>query len=225
MSTSDSTRNGRRGRGSRAGLTQARIVEAARGLGAESITVQAVADRLGVDRAAVHHHVNDLDTLRELIALDAFTVRFAPITVAPGADWREACRLLAVSMHDAVLASGGLGAYVRLTPSDVAVLEPVEQTLGIMIAAGFDDETAARSLTTLAGIAAATARERVIAGRQTGHPQAPAVRRAIEENGDVELPVLYRLAQADLVAFDDAQLQASIDLVLDGMATRLRSDG
>src|SRR5262245_12762883 len=105
----------RRGRGARAGLTTARIVEAARGMDAETITVKAVADRLGVDRAAVHHHVNDLRTLRELAALDAFAGNFPPVILAPDTNWRDACRALAMSIYQAVLASEGLGVYVRLT--------------------------------------------------------------------------------------------------------------
>jgi AcrR family transcriptional regulator len=213
----------RRGRGGRAGLSRARIVEAARGLDAESLTVKAVADRLGVDRSAVHHHVSDLDTLRELTALDAFASSFAPVSIPADADWRRACRLLAVSMHDAVIASGGLGAYVQLSPANVAVLEPVEQTLRIMMAAGFDDETAARSLAALADMAAAVARGRLRAERPTGHPDVPLLLELLESERASDFPVLRRLAEADLVAFNDAQLQTSIGLLLDGMEARLRN--
>jgi TetR/AcrR family transcriptional regulator, tetracycline repressor protein len=210
----------RRGRGGRAGLSRARIVEAARGLDADELTVKAVADRLGVDRAAVHHHVSDLDTLRELIALDAFTLRFAPVEIPSGADWREACRLLAVSMYEAVLSSGRLGTYVRFRSIDVALLEPVEQTLRIMMAAGFDDETAARSLAALASLATDIARERLLTDRPVGHPQVPGLLEALEQRGP-ELTVLRRLAEADLVSYNDAQLDTSLELVLDGMAARL----
>jgi len=211
----------RRGRGGRAGLTRASIVEAARGLDADNITVKAIADLLGVDRAAVHHHVSDLDTLRELVALDAFSVSFAPLSIPAEADWRDACRLLALSMHDAVVASRGLGAYVRLTSADVVLLQPVEQTLRIMMAAGFDDETAARSLAALAGLAATVARERLLAERPSGHPQVPELQQALDEHRDADFTILRRLARADLVSYNDAQLQASIDLLLDGMAARL----
>src|ERR1700712_2123542 len=126
----------RRKRGSRAGLTPALILEAARQLEPKKLTVKAVADRLGVDRAAVHHHVRDLDTLREMVGIDNFTGRLSPVIIPSNADWREACRILGVSMHDAMLATG-LGANVQLTMADVAVLEPVEQTLRIMMDAGF----------------------------------------------------------------------------------------
>ncbi|KDA06401.1 hypothetical protein DC31_11225 [Microbacterium sp. CH12i] len=219
--TNPSSSPSRRGRGSRAGLTTARIVDAARGLDAETITVKAVADRLGVDRAAVHHHVSDLDTLRELIALDAFVGNLGPVTIPPDADWRQACRLLALSMHDAVLASKGLGVYIRLTSANVALLEPVEDTLRIMIAAGFDDETAASSLAALATLAGAIARERLVAERSSGHPQLPELQHALDEADPTSLTILRRLAHADLVSFNDAQLHTSLDLFLDGMATRL----
>ncbi|GAA4737134.1 hypothetical protein GCM10023328_17140 [Modestobacter marinus] len=210
----------RRGRGNRAGLTAARIVAAARTLEPEKVTVKAVADRLGVDRAAVHHHVSDLNTLRELVALDAFAARLAPVVIPPGADWPDACRLLAVSMYDAVLASEGFGVYVRLTSTDVALLEPVEHTLRIMLAAGFDQEAAARFLATLATLAGATARERLLARRPSGHPQPAELHRALEDR-DAELPLLRRIADAPPLTFDEAQLHAGVDLLLDGMARRL----
>lgn len=202
----------------------ASIVEAARGLDPKKITVKAVADRLGVDRAAVHHHVSDLDGLRELVAGDAFSLRLTPVTVPPGAGWRESCRRLAMSMYDAVLTSQGLGAYLRLNGIDIRQLEPVEETLRIMMDAGFDDETAARSLASLATLASASARERILAGRSTGHPQVPEVRRTLGDDGS-DLRNLSRLTQADLVSFDIRQLETSIDLLLDGMEARLTQIG
>jgi TetR/AcrR family transcriptional regulator, tetracycline repressor protein len=219
--TEPAPRSGRRQRGDRAGLSPARIVEAARGLDADTITVQAVADRLGVNRATVHHHINDLDTLREMIALDAFAMRFAPVIVPPDADWREACSILAHSMHNAVVAAGGLGTYVRLRAADVAQLEPVERTLRIMIAAGFDDETAARCLAALANLAAAVAREGIIAERERGHPQISELQHALQNDHGAGFTVLRRLAEADLVRYNDTQLNLSINIFLDGMATRL----
>lgn len=211
----------RRGRGTRAGLTAARIVEAARDLDAETITVKAVADRLGVDRAAVHHHVSDVGALRQAVAFEAFTGNFGTLALPPDADWRQACRLLALSMHGAVLAAKGLGVYVRLTAANVALLEPVDRTLRIMTEAGFDDETAARSLAALTSMAGALAREQLIAQQPSGHPQVPELRLALDEAESAHLPALRRFARADLVDFDDTQLQMSIDLLLEGMAARL----
>jgi len=211
----------RRARGSRAGLTRDRIVEAARGLDLEKVTVKAVADRLGVDRAAVHHHVRDLESLRELVALDAFRTRLASAVIPPEAHWRDACRALALSIHDAVALTGVLGAYVQLRPTDLALLEPVEHTLRVMMAAGFDDETSARSLATLTTLAAALGRDREVARRTTGHPQVPELRRALEGSPGGGFQILRRLAQADLVDVNDEQLNISIDLLLDGMEVRL----
>ncbi|WP_081913695.1 TetR/AcrR family transcriptional regulator C-terminal domain-containing protein [Glycomyces sp. NRRL B-16210] len=212
---------GRRGRGNRAGLTVARIAEAARALPTQGITIKAVADRLGVDRAAIHHYVSDLDGLRELVACDAFSVHLAPVTIPSGAHWREACRLLALSMHDAVLAARGLGAYVRLDGTDIALLEPVEETLRIMIDAGLDDETAARGLAALATLAGGIARERVLAQRPTGHPQVPEIQQALSDSGGSDLPVLKRLTDTGIVGFDRRQLDTSIELLLDGIEARL----
>jgi TetR/AcrR family transcriptional regulator, tetracycline repressor protein len=174
-----------------------------------------------VDRAAVHHHVTDIDTLREMVALDAFTLRLSPVTIPQGAGWREACLLLAVSMHDAMLAAGSLAAYLQLTLAQVTVLEPVEHTLRLMMEAGFDDETAARSLAALSSLAMAVAREQLLGPRHNGHPQVPKLREALEQEPARGFAILRRLADADLVSFDDAQLHTSIELILDGMTVRL----
>jgi TetR/AcrR family tetracycline transcriptional repressor len=214
----------RRRRGNRAGLTPARIIQAAREIPPDDLTVKAVADQLGVDRAAIHHHVRDLDTLREMIARDAFHGSLAPVVIPAGANWQDACRVFAISMHDAMLAAGGLGAYIQFSLDDVGALEPVERTLRTMMAAGFDDETAARSLATLSTLAMAIARERLQTPQSAGHPQVPELREALRRDHPAEaFAVLRRLADADLVTFDDTQLFTSVDLVLDGMASRLRA--
>ena len=219
----------RRGRGDRAGLTLSGILEAARGLDPQRITVKAVADRLGVDRAAVHHHVSDLHGLRRLVAGDAVSLHLTPLTISDELGWREACRLLAQSIHGAVMATDGLAAYVHLENMGIGQLRPVEQTLRIMVAAGFDDESAARCLASLATLSTACARQRLQSRTQDGHPHVPAMRSALDEGaGSSALPTLDRLVRADLVSHDDRQLGASLDLMLDGMEallTRLTSAG
>lgn len=210
----------RRGRGRRAGLTRARVVEAARELDPDKVTMQAVAQHLGVDRGSVHHHVSDVQTLRELVAHDAFTTELSPVVIPDGADWREACRLLAVSMYDAVIASEGFGVYIRLTSADIAVLEPVEQTLRIMLAAGFDEATAARALATLATLAGATAREHLLQQRAAGHPQFPEFQQALADAPTADLPLLRHLAESAPLIYDETQLGIAIDLLLDGLACR-----
>jgi hypothetical protein len=99
---------------------------------------------------------------------------------------------------------------VRLTAAGVVLSQSVEDTLRIMTGAGFDDEMAARSLAALSALAAATARERLVAARPTG-PQVPELRSALEAGPGEALTTLRRLAEADLASFNDEQLQMSID--------------
>lgn len=66
----------RRSRGVRAGLDRRQIIDAARTLDPGAVTMQAVADVLGVDRKAVNHHVSDRETLLGLVAVDAFSEHF-----------------------------------------------------------------------------------------------------------------------------------------------------
>ena len=124
-------------------------------------------------------------------------------------------------MYRALLDAGALGEYVQVRAADVPLLEPAERTLAVLMDAGFDDETAARSLTTLAGIATSAARDRLMVERDGVHPRLPQLRRALQEIAGPDFGHLARLAEADIVAFDERQLAASISLVLDGMEARL----
>jgi len=56
----------RRRQGVKAGLDLSKILSAASSIPVEDLTMQAVADRLGVDRKAVNHHVSDRETLIRL---------------------------------------------------------------------------------------------------------------------------------------------------------------
>lgn len=76
-----------------------------------------------------------------------------------------------MSMYDAVLTSKGLGAHVRLNGINIRRLEPLEDTLRIMMEAGFDDETADRSLASLDTLTSDSAQVRILARRSTGYPQ------------------------------------------------------
>ena len=62
-------------------ITRERIVSAARTLAPEQLTMQAVADVLGVDPKALNYHVGDRETLRELVAVDAFTVELSRMEI------------------------------------------------------------------------------------------------------------------------------------------------
>ncbi|GAA1708485.1 TetR/AcrR family transcriptional regulator C-terminal domain-containing protein [Isoptericola hypogeus] len=215
----------RRAIGVRAGLTLPRIVEAARSLDPDALTMQALADHLGVDRKALNHHVSDRDTLLGLVALDAFTSTFSAVDIAAHTGWQDACRSYARGFTDSAVAAGVLAERIRLTDAYVTkVLEPTEAVLQTMVAAGFDDETAMRTLSALTNICLAHARDVVLASRSNTSPRAAILRDALHERDATKYPTLARIAELPATTYDTTQLDLSIDTFIAGAEARLRRD-
>lgn len=213
----------RRGRGERAGLDRAAILDVARGMDPAELTMQSVADRLGVDRKALHHYVNGRDGLLELLAEDVFLTRIERISIPADADWRDACRAFAEGMRRALVASGALAQHFR-TSSQVtlAAVRPAEDVLERMLAAGFDDETAGRALLLLTTITVGFAREEFAATGTGGHPQVTQFRGMLADAPASDLGVLRRLDGSGFDAYGDAQFAFDVDAVLTAMGARLR---
>lgn len=183
--------------------------------------MQAVADRLGVDRSALHYHVTDRSALLELVAEDAFATYLSPTGITEGTDWREGCLLLARATRDSVVATGQLASYLRLSsPSGADALAPAELVLAKMRDAGFELAVAARGLYALSSLAIALARGQVAA--QGGeHPQVPETRRALDAGGAQLHPLLASVFEGDGEFFDDENFDSSIRIFIDGLAWQL----
>jgi len=201
----------RRSRGSRAGLDVDRIVSAARGMDPETLTMQSLADALGVDRKALNHHVTDRQSLFELLALDAFRRRFGDAEVALGTTWQDACRAYARGMVESLLDIGAWSEHFRFTSQrDLALVGPAEAIAERMLAAGYDPVTVSRSMHLLATICTGFARDARSGRRTGGHPQIEELRRALDDV-DGEYDALRRLVDARVDNFGDAQFEFDID--------------
>jgi len=207
----------RRGRGSRAGLDLDIIVAAARGISPEHLTMQAVADVLGVDRKALNHHVTDRDSLLELLAIDAFRTRLESESVDLGETWQDACRGFARSTRDTIFATGEWLPYFRFTSQrDLVVAAPAEVVAERMLAAGFDTETTSRAMHLLVTMCHGFARDAVTTAREGGHPQIENLRQtfATSEEG---YPSLRRLVEARVDNFGAAQFDFDVHSFLTAM--------
>lgn len=208
----------RRKRGTSAGLDSVRIVEAARAFDPQSLTMQAVADRLGVDRKALHFHVKDKDSLLELIATDAFASRFGSSRLSPGSDWQTACREFARNMNDALASCGLLVLHLRpQAQADARVLVPADEIFERLTAAGFDETFAARSVTLIANTTINFARDVVITAPGGEHPQTTEVRVALDAIESAQFSALRHAAALGVNTSDEAQFDFDIDLLLAGM--------
>ncbi|MFF7647186.1 TetR/AcrR family transcriptional regulator [Streptomyces canus] len=212
----------RRTRGRRAGIDLARIIEAARSLDAEAVTMQAVANKLGVDRKAVHHYVSDRESLLKLMALDAFAERSATVEIPEEASWQEACRTYAAAFTDSLIAAGVLADHLMPDESLYArFVEQVEAIAKKLGQAGFDDEAAVRCLALLTNLCWAYARD-VIHVAHSGERLRPRLTRQLVEGRDPEaFENLARIVERGIDTYDRAQLELSIEVFIRGSETVL----
>lgn len=212
----------RRPRGARAGLDLAQIVEAARSLDPRSLTMQAVADKLGVDRKALNHHVSDRDGLLRLVAFTAFTSRFAEAEVRPGGDWREAVAIWAEAVHDSVIATGAAVDFARLDwEAGKVASDRLEELLQTLMQAGFSAQTAGRGLRQLASIAWSHARDVIISPGDSDHPQLVEMRRALARSAEGTYPALRAIVEDIDFGYDDRQFPFQLRIFIQGMAAEL----
>ncbi|SEG63118.1 Tetracyclin repressor, C-terminal all-alpha domain [Nonomuraea solani] len=207
----------RRAVGVRAGLTLQRIIDAARSLDPDDLTMQAVADALGVDRKALNHHVNDRETLLAMVAMEAFSDSFSSVEIDGHCRWQDACRAFARAFADSVFAAGNLAEHLRLSDAHVTrVLEPSEAVLKKMVHAGFDDEAAMRSLSLLANICLAYVRDANLASRSGVPPRPVILRKALEQRDPHQFETLTRIAALPVTTYDDVQFELGIETFILG---------
>ncbi|MGO3363375.1 MAG: TetR/AcrR family transcriptional regulator C-terminal domain-containing protein [Corynebacterium sp.] len=208
--------------GSRAGLTLPRIIEAARSLDADDLTMQALADHLGVDRKALNHHVSNRETLLSLVAMDAFSTSFSASENPSVGTWQDACRHYARNFTRSTVAAGMLVDRIRLSDLYVTkVLEPTETVLQLMVDAGFDDEGAMRTLSMLSNICLAYARDVALATRSDGAPRADILQAALEQRDGDDFPVLARISGLNATTYDEKQLDLNIEIFIAGAEAQL----
>lgn len=208
----------RRGRGERAGLDRAAILKAARRLDAETLTMQSLAESLGVDRKALHHHVDSRDTLLQMLAEDAFAAGMSRTTIAADASWQDACRRFAEGVRRSLVGSGPLARHVRSSPAlTLAMMRPAESVLERMRAAGFPSSTAARALLLLTTISTGFARDEIAAVMRGVHPQVERFRALVDDASPSELSALRTVDRSGFDPFGDEQFAFDIAAFLAGV--------
>ncbi|MHC5902909.1 TetR/AcrR family transcriptional regulator C-terminal domain-containing protein [Streptomyces sp. S6] len=217
-----SSSGARRTRGRRAGIDLPRIIEAARSLDSDAVTMQAVADKLGVDRKAVNHHVSDRASLLRLLALDSLSRSSSAIEIPAEASWQEACRSYATAFTESLIAADALAEH--LMPDDslyAPFIEPAEALAGKLTEAGFDDEAAVRSLALLTNLCWAHARD-VIHVSRSGERLRPRLTRELVAGRDPEaFEHLSRIVERGVDTYDGRQLELSVEVFVRGIEATL----
>lgn len=201
-------------------ISREQIVAAARAVPARDLTMQAVADELGVSRKALHYYVGDRQGLLSLVVIDRFETGIAGIELPAHADWQSVLRSYAHAFRDGLVQ---VGVAVDHTPlrgaGATAALTLAERVLDVMLAAGFPADDARRGLTALATIAQAAAQSAIRAG--TGqHDYGAETAAALADTDAHDYPSVRR-ALAGVSGSDADQFDFELDVIIAGLATLL----
>lgn len=184
--------------------------------------MQAVADVLGVDPKALNYHVGDREALRELVAVEAFTVELSRMEMTTGGDWRDVLRRYAAALRDAHVALGVLATYFRLPAGSLGALEPVEHVLQALVDAGFSVADAGQVLRLVSELGHAAGQEAVFLSQRREHPYVSEVATALSTAAAEDLPVLRQVVADRNASPDDGQqLEFNLDAILSGLKEKL----
>lgn len=208
-----------RTRGRPARISRERIIAAARTIAPEALTMQKVADVLGVDPKALNYHVGDRDGLRQLVVLDVFESELRRVEIPGGGDWRDVVRAYVQALREATIKLGVLAVAIHLPGSQgLGALDPVESVLQALVGAGFDIEKAGRTLTFITELAYAAGRDALRMAENPVHPDVPAISTALRSAAADDFPVLRQVVAAKAgAAPDEGQFEFSLELVIAGL--------
>jgi AcrR family transcriptional regulator len=209
----------KRPRGRPARLTRDQILDVARAFDPRTLTMQALADELGVDRKSLNYHVKSRDDLMELLAADAFATALTRLELAADADWRDILREYVTAMRDCLMAVGPLAEHLSLTdPTGLRVLEANETCVRALLQAGFSDLDVARTVSFIAQFIGASADAEL--ARRIAGGRAFSTTMEHELAGDADrFTGLRRIAVAHADADDD--LDFDLDVLIAGLERRL----
>lgn len=208
-----------RTRGRPARISRERIIAAARTIAPEALTMQKVADVLGVDPKALNYHIRDRDGLRQLVVLDVFESELRRVKIPGGGDWRDVVRAYVHALRDATIKLGVLASAIHLPGTEgLGALDPVESVLQGLVDAGLDIEEAGRALTFISELAYAAGRDALRSAENPVHPDVPGISTALRSAAAEAFPVLRQVVAAREGGDPETgQLEFSIDLVIAGL--------
>ncbi|WP_307789371.1 TetR/AcrR family transcriptional regulator C-terminal domain-containing protein [Mycolicibacterium baixiangningiae] len=207
--------NPRRPRGRPARLSREQIVAAARRAPGPELTMQAVADELGVSRKALHYYVGNRQGLLTLVVLDRFEQSLHAVHLPEDGDWRAVLRAYAYAFRDGIVQVGGGADQMPFSGAGAgAVLALAERVLAAMLSAGFAPDHARRGVTAVANIAQSAAHDTLHTSVRDFH-QAQ-TRAALERSADSDYPALRRVLAA-APSPDDGQFEFELTLAIVGL--------
>ena len=201
-------------------ISQEQIIAAARSVAGPNLTMQAVADALGVSRKALHYYVGDREGLLTLMVLDRFERQLALVELPADDDWRVTLRAYAVAFRDGLIQVGAATDFTQLRGlSTSAALALADRVLEALLSAGLDPESARHGLTAASNIAQSAA-QTVVAQTNSGvHRHRAQTAEALMREPQGAYPALRRvLASAEPAGHDaDTQFDFELEAVIAGL--------
>lgn len=139
-------------------ISRDQIVAAARDVASADLTMQAVADALGVSRKALHYYVGDREGLLTLVVADLFERELTSVELPDSDDWRAVLRAYTIAFRDGLVQVGAATDFTRLRGiGAAAALALADRVLDALLTAGFAPDTARYGLTAASNIAQSAA--------------------------------------------------------------------
>jgi TetR/AcrR family transcriptional regulator, tetracycline repressor protein len=175
-------------------ISREQIVAAARRIPQGELTMQAVADVLGVSRKALHYYVGNREGLINLVVADLFEAQLATVELPGDADWQTLLRAWAHAIRDGVVQVGVAATYVPLGGmGGAAAMELVERVTESMLDAGFDYVLARRAITVISNVAFTAANIALLKQRHGIYPQESQLATALAQAPEDTFPALRRV--------------------------------
>jgi AcrR family transcriptional regulator len=199
-------------------VSVAAIIDAAREIGLDRVTLKEIADRLGVALATLYRHVKNRDELVRLAAFEAALERRLPDRAH--SHWTELATRYAETLFESFLAEPQMIAELlkgRLGPH--AEIDVLEQFLGEIAKHGFTEEEGVRLFHAIGTLTIGAAAGAIgwKASRASGTPWTTSLRHALADRDADELPRVRRVFPRALDA-NPHQWRPALDALLAGFA-------
>ncbi len=207
-----------RRRGRPPSIDRAGIVAAAQALGVQNLTMQAVADRLGVSDAALYHHFRNREAL--ISAVVDVTVRNAPFPEPQGDDWRTWMADFAESLRRVLVEYPGSAGFAASSgPTSPEQVKLVARAVGVLTRSGFDEREAAMiySLVTNYVISSVQIEERRSRAREEQSDIASRFAKALATMDEEDVGALHKVAETWASASAEERFRYGLNAILRGI--------
>lgn len=211
-----------------------KILEAARTIDPDSVTMQAVADILEVNPTALNYHVGGREAFMRLVAMDRVrhdVHRFTSDSESEATgDWERQLRHFVTTMRTSISKLGALAPYIEFDASSaLAYMRPLEQILSSMVNAGFSLPDAARGLMLVVNMSVHAGKHDARTKRAEEAPCAHSKERGsflafVDDAPEGTIPLIRSLVHGEVEGFApgfvsdiDTQFSYEMNVVIDGL--------